>query len=91
MVEMEIGQEGVDGADLFQVVIATPEGLRATAKTGNTTIRERSTIVISFYDWHRIRESLETIIRSCESETWVNSTLQLQRYFKWEYENFQME
>lgn len=91
LVEMEIGQVEIDGADLFQVILATPEALRAKASTTNTMITERSTIVISNYDWNDIRCVLETIVRKCESETWVASTLKLQRYFKWEYEDYQME
>jgi|LakMenE01Jun11ns_1017448.scaffolds.fasta_scaffold9907367_2 hypothetical protein len=90
LVEMEIGEKGVAGADLFQVVISTPEGLRAKAGSGKTILRVRSTIVVSNYDWNCIRETLELIVRDCEAESWVHTTLRLQRYFKWEYEDFQM-
>jgi hypothetical protein len=91
LVELEIGAAGVDGADLFQVVVATPEALRAKAKTGSTVIRERSTIVVSNFDWHEIRRVLETVVCKCEAESWVTSTLRLQKYFKWEYEDYQLE
>ena len=91
LVEMEIGQVGVDGADLFQIVIATPEALRARARMGTNTIRERSTLVVSNYDWLNIQQAIAAIVRKCESETWVASTLRLQRYFKWEYEDYQAE
>jgi len=91
LVEMEIGEAGADGADLFQVVIATPEALRAKSTIGSNIIRDRSTLVVSHYDWHAIQQDLEAVVRKCESETWVTSTLRLQRYFKWEYEDYQME
>jgi hypothetical protein len=91
LVEMEIGEAGVDGADLFQVVVSTPEALRAKSKLGANTIRERSTLIVSNYDWHEINVSLETIVRKCESGTWPASVIQLQRYFRWEYEDYKME
>ena len=91
LVEMEIGEAGVDGADLFQVVVATPEALRAKSKIGMNTIRDRSTLVVSNYDWQEIEKSLETIVLKCESENWATSTLSLQRYFKWEYEDYKMD
>ena len=90
LVEMEIGEAGVDGTDLFQVVVATPEALRAKSKAEAITIRERSTLVVSNYDWHEIKKSLESIVRKCESENWAVSTLKLQRYFNWEYEDYKM-
>lgn len=91
LIEIEIGETGVEGADLFQVVVATPEALRARSITGKYTIRDRSTIVVSNYDWKKIKNALEAIIRSCESESWETSTLNLQRYFVWEYETYKIE
>lgn len=91
LVEMEIGEAGVDGADLFQVVIATPEALRANSQPDTNTIRDRSTLVVSNYDWQETQKTIESIVRKCEAENWVKSTLNLQRYFKWEYEDFQAE
>jgi len=91
LVEMEIGEAGVEGADLFQVIVATPEALRAKSKVGTNVIRERSTLIVSNYDWLEISKSLENIVRKCESETWAISTFNLQRYFKWEYEDYNME
>lgn len=91
LVEMEIGEVGVSGADLFQVVVTTPEALRARSKIETNTIRERCTLIVSSYDWQDTQESLESIVRKCEAENWINSTLNLQRYFKWEYEDYQME
>lgn len=90
LVEMEIGEAGVEGADLFQVIVATPEALRAKSKVGAIVIRERSTLVVSNYAWREINKSLEDIVRKCESETWAISTSNLQRYFSWEYEDYKM-
>jgi hypothetical protein len=91
LVEMEIGEAGVVGADLFQVVVATPEALRANSKTTTNIIRERSTLVVSNYDWQETQKTIESIVRKCEAENWIISTLNLQRYFKWEYEDYQTE
>ena len=91
LVEMEIGEVDVDGTDLFNIVVATPEALRSREKEESNTIRDRATFIVSDYDWLDIQRALEAIVQKCESDSWVTSIQWLQRYFKWEYEDYQME
>ena len=90
LVEIAIGEAGVKGSDVFQIVVATPEGLRARSRVGEFTIRERCTLIVSNYNWAEIKKSLETIVRKCEGENWSTSTLNLQRFFNWEYEDYKL-
>jgi hypothetical protein len=85
-VEMEIGETGVEGADLFGVMVATPEGLRRYAK--NDVISERGLLVLSEFSWEIVRKSLDRILEECADESWNESVLRLQRYFHWEYEDY---
>ena len=86
LLEMEVGEVGKEGKDLFQVLIATPEGLRSAAV--DPVIAERATILVSEYSWVQVRRTIEQILKRCEGPTWVESVLRLQRYFRWEYEDY---
>lgn len=89
LLEVEIGEDGAEGKDLFDLIVATPEGLRRRAsKLG---IAERATLVVSEYSWAEVKSLVEEIVRRCESPTWAESVLKLQRYFRWEYEDYVME
>jgi hypothetical protein len=85
-VEVEIGEVGVEGADLFGLMVATPEGLRRYAK--KEVISERGLLVLSEFSWEIVHKALDRILRECAGDTWNESVLRLQRYFRWEYEDY---
>ena len=85
--ELEIGNAGEAGADLFQVMIATPEGLRAFADRRGTVIDDRAIIILSDFSWPVVERHLTEIVNSCNAMTWEEATERLQRYFLWEYED----
>ena len=89
LVELEIGEAGDKRSDLFQVIVATPEGLRAAAR--ELVVADRATIVVSEYSWAQVRRIIERIVERCQAPTWEESVLRLQRYFMWEYEDHVME
>lgn len=91
LLELEIGEEGKEGADLFQVVIATPEGLRRRGAARNGVIEKRATLVISELSWKTVHRAVADIVAACTAPTWNESVLKLQRYFRWEYEDYQRE
>lgn len=86
LLELEIGEAGDESKDLFQVVVATPEGLRAGA--GDGVIADRATIVVSEYSWIQVQRAVEQIVERCEAPTWEEAVLRLQRFFRWEYEDY---
>jgi hypothetical protein len=86
--ELEVGERGVDGADLFQVIVATPEGLRRLPASSNGVLADRGLIVLDRFDWQLLRKVLNDILVACAAETWNESVLRLQRYFFWEYEDY---
>lgn len=89
LLELEIGEGRDERRDLFQVVIATPEGLRFNATA--MVIAERATIVISSYSWVNVKRVIESIVSRCEAPTWEEAVINLQRYFRWEYEDYKHE
>jgi hypothetical protein len=86
--ELEVGERGVKGADLFQVVIATPEGLRRLPASASCVLSDRALIVFDRFDWGLVRKELNDILIACAASTWSESVLRLQRYFSWEYEDY---
>jgi hypothetical protein len=86
LLEVEIGVAGEDGADIFQLMIATPEGLRRHA--GGEVIAERALVVVSDFSWAQVRKTLGAIVDRCAANDWSESVLRLQRYFSWEYEDY---
>jgi hypothetical protein len=86
LLEVEIGVDGEQGSDVFQLMVATPEGLRSHA-TG-AVISERGTLVISDFSWQEVLKAVRNIVGKCSGKDWNDSVLRLQRYFRWEYEDY---
>ncbi|KLN56938.1 Imm8 family immunity protein [Variovorax paradoxus] len=98
MLELEIGEAGVPGAHIFQLLLATPEGLGAHHKGEMlkffSAMQERAKtfvtdalVVVDHYDWNEVRETLVRRVASCERSTWNESLECLRRKFFWEYED----
>lgn len=90
LLELEIGEVGDERADLFQVVVASPEGLRARKAHGGV-LSDRATLVLSRFSWTTVHGALARIIKSCEADDWAEAVQRLQRYFAWEYEDYVQE
>ena len=86
--ELEIGEKGNEGRDIFQVLVATPEGLRQHAR--EAVISRRATLVLAEYSWPLLDRTVREILSVCSAETWNESVLRLQRYFSWEYEDYEL-
>lgn len=87
LVELRIGAVGDEASSDFQVIVATPEGLRKQA--GTEVISDRGCIVLSdFVTWSALRRHLQAIVDNCAVSDPAESVDRLQRYFYWEYEDF---
>jgi hypothetical protein len=87
----DIGEKGDKASYTFQVVVATPEGLRRTASTiEGYEIPDRALLVFSDYSWHALQCRIEFIATICgaRAETWQEAVPRLTRYFIWEYEDY---
>ena len=89
LLELEIGEVGDPRRDVFQVMVATPEGLRryATAEI----ITNRSTIVFANFSWSGLRHEIRRTVNACSAASWPESMMKLQRFFRWEYEDYVQE
>lgn len=87
--QLEIGIKGQVGAELFDVVAAEPQGLKNHGVVDeNGAIADRNIIVFQEFSWQSLERVLGAILQRCQSPSWEESVLKLQRYFLWEYEDF---
>ena len=86
--EIEIGTKDSGAADIFQVVIATPEGLRRILDTYRDFHEfGRFRIIVKQYNWQKTEEIIRERVASSQRESWEESVALLCRYFGWEYED----
>ncbi len=89
LVEVEIGQGPAEGADLFQVVVATPRGLDRYRRTRpNPIVFDHGLLVMSAYSCERFRDWLTRTIARCDAGEWAGSVQLLRRFFLWEYDDY---
>jgi hypothetical protein len=88
--ELSIGVKGEKAADLFQILVTSPEALRKRAKT-NIYGPGRHCLIVFEYDWPAIKAYLEELVLKCAADTWEEVTQKLSRYFHWEYEDYVRE
>ena len=90
--DVYIGEKGSKGADIFSILVATPESLRKydIEIHGNDIVFMRHYLLISKYNWKEIEGSIEKLIQDCQRDTWDESVEKLCRYFHWEYEDYKV-
>lgn len=89
-ITVDIGEEGDDASEIFQAVIATPEGLRDYLdKEGEFYRFSQYYIIVTEYNWKVIKDVIRARVNLCCRESWQKSALLLSRYFLWEYEDCQ--
>jgi hypothetical protein len=91
LLEAEIGERGDDRRDLFQIIVATPEGLRTLTPTEPPVLTDRATLVLTEFSWPALHRVLARIVRECAADDWSATVLRLQRYFRWEYEDYTVD
>jgi hypothetical protein len=88
--QMEIGPVGGPGADIYEVLVATPLGL-ATWDWKPNIVSRRALIVLRTYSFDALMECINEIFRACADDDWTETNLKLQRYFHWEFEDYIIE
>ena len=89
LLQLEVGAVGRVGCDVFDVVVATPEGLTEGAPVDRLgAISRRALIVLRRFAWDSLQAVIEEILHDCEAGTWEESVLRLLRYFAWEFEDY---
>jgi hypothetical protein len=88
--ELSIGLPGSEAADIFQVCVATPTGLKTTL---GRAIKPRGAakarpIVLPQYSWPALLDAIHDRLESSVGTDWLEIQEKLRRQFDWEYENY---
>lgn len=91
LLELEIGQSGDVRRDVFYIQVATPEGLRSKLTARDGVLSERALLVVASGEPRIVRRAIQHLVDASAATSWTESVLRLQRYFKWEYEDYVQE
>lgn len=84
---IEVGVAGLEGGHLFQLLVATPQGLQRVADSySEYQFPDRAVLLFVDYSWQCLMDRLLRILKLCSRDSWDDSLAVLQRYFVWEYE-----
>lgn len=87
LLQVEIGASGDERADVFSCVVATPDGVKRLPDA-NGIVCDRALLVVTEFSWELVAAWLDAVLLKCSSQDWQTSVGLLQRYFKWEYEDY---
>lgn len=86
--ELSIGTRGDHRADIFQVVVATPEAIRSRLSSKTRCLVGRHILLVVEHDWPSISKYCESIVEKCSDDTWEKVASRLARFFHWEFEDY---
>lgn len=84
-IEMEIGPDDDDGADLFQALVANKTGFRRYRQAVPGPVACPRLFVLRF-DWPAVKQRIESIVEECSGPDWPSIVRQWRTYFLWEYD-----
>jgi hypothetical protein len=86
---LEVGYSDDDvGINYFYINVATPDALKARSEF---LLVENRTLVVSNFDYKKLLNCLNAILKKSSRATYEESCAVLQRYFNWEYEDYAEE
>ncbi len=87
LIELTVGSDGGDGADIFGIVVCSPAGLaREVDRSGPMFARHH--LVVARWDWPLIRDFIVSAIEADEAATWGELASRIGRVAQWEFEDY---
>jgi hypothetical protein len=85
LVEVEIGEKGKEGADIFYFNVVTPKFLleHPTNRWG------RGYLILKEFSWREIESFLNKLIHFVKKDTWDEVAVELSKELHWEFDNYQ--
>lgn len=84
-IDMHIGIENEDGADDYGLYVMSHKFLEKYHPGPNIF---RHTMIISNYNFDKIKSKLESLISECSGESYGECAKYLSRLFSWEFEDY---
>lgn len=88
LVRLVIGPEGAEGADSFDLLVSTPDGV-AQSIVGDAYRWGRHMLIVDRIDLDLVSRAVETALHRCEANTWEEVAAKIGRFAAWEFEDYQ--
>ena len=85
LVEVEIGEKGKEGADIFYCTAITSKFLyeHPESRWG------RGYLILEEFSWKEVELFLNKLLSFIKKETWDEASAELNKELQWEFENYQ--
>lgn len=87
LLELSVGLENSKGADIFQLMVCTPDWLKNRNELSKTTWL-RHMLLVSEYDIQKITAEINRQIDAIEADSWTDIAVKLGRFCHWEFEDY---
>ena len=87
LLELMVGPENADGAEIFDVQVCTPKWFLSTMKK-NDVILGRHFLIVLEYDFDRIINRVRHLIETCTGNNWDEVAEKVSRIGHWEFEDY---
>ncbi|GAB3698136.1 immunity 8 family protein [Spirosoma flavus] len=84
---LTIGIEGQEGANNFQLMVATPKYIQRT-HPNQSAVLLRHYLVVFQYDFNEILDIINNYVRSIEEDSWEKVAEKIGRIAQWEFEDY---
>ena len=83
-IEVEIGPQNAEGADIFSFTAVTPNwlGVEIGTRWGH------GLLILQRFSWHEIESSLQKLLLHCHRSTWQAVCDELRKQLNWEFDNY---
>ena len=89
--EATIGPEGEDASEIFGFLVCTPKWIATKGINkdfGDFGIFGRNMLIISEYDWERIKQLIAKLCNETTGKNWSDISCKLAKFGKWEFEDY---
>jgi hypothetical protein len=88
LIEAQIGPENEKGTDLFQIMVCTPDWIKANYSK-RKAVWGRHMLIVFEYDLAEIKSAINRYVERCMADDWHGLALKLSRMGDWEFEDYQ--
>jgi len=88
LIQVIAGPEGAPGEESFGVTLCSPAWVERQARREGI-ISGRHLLIVSDYDYERVRNYIVKYLRACSGSTWQEVAEKVARFGYWEFEDYQ--
>lgn len=87
-IEMDIGPEGEEGAEIYQLTVCTPAWIAKEYQV-KTVALGAGLLIVFEYNWPVILSAIEDLVSSFTADDWYTLSRKLSRVADWEFADYQ--